>query len=84
MKKLQLDVADLRVDSFEAITDARVRGTVAGNEITIQTCPGRYTCGHTCDPDEFSCNWQETCAGGTCPNSYYPTCIPNCQTGDIC
>jgi hypothetical protein len=82
-KKLQLDLADLRVDSFEAVTGAPAGGTVAGNEITVQTCPRLYTCGDTCDPEAFSCNGQNTCYGGTCPVSYYVTCIPNC-TGDVC
>ena len=81
-KKLQLDLADLRVDSFEAFADAPVGGTVAGNEITVQTCPRLNTCGNTCDPDAFSCNGQNTCYGGTCPDSYYITCIPNCTSID--
>jgi|GEM_PF-1804527 len=83
-KKLQLDLADLRVDSFEAVAETPVRGTVAGAVLTAQTCPRIYTCGNTCDPNAFSCNNQDTCAGGTCPESVYPTCIPNCHTGDIC
>jgi hypothetical protein len=83
-KKLHLDLAGLRVESFEAVAEAPVRGTVAGNAFTVQTCPRIYTCGNTCDPAAFSCNNQETCYGGTCPESVYPTCIPNCHTGDIC
>ena len=83
-KKLHLDLADLRVESFESAAEAPVRGTVAGNAFTQQTCPRIYTCGHTCDLEDLSCNNQNTCYGGTCPVSYYPTCIPNCQTGEIC
>ena len=83
-KKLHLDLGDLRVESFEAVADAPARGTVAGHAFTQQTCPRLNTCGHTCDLNDLSCNNQNTCYGGTCPVSYYPTCIPNCQTGDIC
>ncbi|MFL5384035.1 MAG: hypothetical protein ACJ8GN_16055 [Longimicrobiaceae bacterium] len=82
-KKLQLELADLRVDSFEAAADAPERGTVAGNELTEQSCPRLVTCGNTCDPNAFSCNGQDTCYGGTCPDTYYVTCIPNC-TNQVC
>jgi hypothetical protein len=83
-RKLHLDLADLRVESFESVAETLPRGTVVGNVLTQQTCPRIYTCGNTCYPNAFSCNNQDTCYGGTCPASYYPTCIPNCHTGDIC
>ena len=52
MNKLNLDVAELRVESFEAeAKDQAARGTVRGHEATIDltcydyTCRGYGTCG---------------------------------------
>lgn len=84
MKKLHLDLAELRVESFEAVAGAEGRGTVEANAFTQQTCPRQFTCGHTCDLNDLSCNGQNTCYGPHCPASLYPTCIPVCQTGEIC
>jgi hypothetical protein len=83
MTKLHLDLADLRVESFEAVADAPGRGTVAGNAFTQATCR-QFTCGHTCNLNDQSCNNQNTCYGPQCPASQYPTCFPVCVTGDIC
>jgi hypothetical protein len=84
MKKLHLDLASLCVESFEpAAEDAPSRGTVAARAITAQTCR-QFTCGHTCDVNDLSCNNQNTCYGPQCPASLYPTCVPVCVTGEIC
>ena len=83
MKKLQLDLGDLCVESFEAVAERSAGGTVGARALTQFTCH-QFTCDHTCEPDDLSCNGQNTCYGGTCPNSYYPTCIPNCDTGELC
>ena len=89
MKKLQFDVSDLCVESFEAVAEPPSGGTVAAHNLTQAGCHTQatchqFTCDHTCEPDDLSCNNQNTCYGGTCPDSYYPTCIPLCQTGDLC
>ncbi|HEU0302317.1 MAG TPA: hypothetical protein VFR37_22860 [Longimicrobium sp.] len=84
MKKLKLDTAELRVESFAPVPEPRGNeGTVAAHEFTEATC-NQFTCGHTCDPADLSCNGQFTCYGPRCPLSQYPTCIPVCQTGEIC
>jgi hypothetical protein len=84
MKKLKLDTAKLRVESFAPVPEpAPSAGTVAANEFTEATC-NQFTCGQTCDPAASSCNGQFTCYGPRCPLSQYPTCLPVCHTGDIC
>jgi hypothetical protein len=56
MKKLALNLDELKVSSFEAGSPARGEGTVEGREfLTRQTyCDGQetcyYTCAQTCDP----------------------------------
>ncbi|HEX8906035.1 MAG TPA: hypothetical protein VF771_14400 [Longimicrobiaceae bacterium] len=85
MKKLHLEIAALRVESFEPLAEqGSPRGTVGAREATQQTLCTQYTCGQTCDLNDLSCNNQETCYGGGCPLSQYPTCYPVCRTGDIC
>jgi hypothetical protein len=83
MRKLRMEIGDLHVESFEAVTDLARRGTVEARELTEATC-NQFTCGQTCDPNDFSCNGQVTCYGPRCPASQYPTCDPVCHTGDIC
>ena len=84
MRKLRLEVSELSVESFDPVRDpASRRGTVAAREFTEATC-NQFTCGHTCDVNDFSCNGQLTCYGPRCPASQYPTCFPVCHTGEIC
>jgi hypothetical protein len=81
MKKLKLDIDQLRVDSFGADAGEEGRGTVRGHDFTeLATCNFRHwTCGITC-------NGGSACGGDTsnCPNTYVQTCFPVCTTGDAC
>jgi hypothetical protein len=64
MKKLTLDLDDLKVESFE--TAGTSQGTVFGydpvscptcGQATCSTCQGQYTCDPTCpDTCEFTCS----------------------------
>ena len=49
MKKLKLNVDDLRVEGFEAVAapDADREGTVLGNIATL-ICSEKRSCGHVC------------------------------------
>ena len=69
MKKLKLEMDDLRVDSFEVREGTEERGTVEGRYVTF-TCDA--SCGGTCD----SC--MDTCLN-TCPDSCWNTCA-TCNT----
>ncbi|MBB4637878.1 hypothetical protein [Longimicrobium terrae] len=72
MKKLTLQLDDLRIESFSTTGAPRERGTVVGEEQctcpTACSCPGCPTC-------DASCNG--TC-GGTCDASCYGTCGDTC------
>lgn len=67
MKKLKLQLDDLRVDTFETATVRTETGTVFGEQCscnTVCTCPGCATC-------DASCN-------GTCNASCNGTCGASC------
>lgn len=67
MKKLRLDVKDLRINSFEPATHAGAkRGTVFGQE----TCGTGESCVQSCITDPFG--W--TCDPGICST----TCEAHC------
>jgi hypothetical protein len=81
MKKLKLQMEDLRVDSFDTTSAEKGKGTVFGEQCTCYTqctCPGCPSCGATCP---YTCD-DDTCAGScpapgnTCANTcaYYYTC----------
>ncbi len=80
MKKLKLDLKDLKVESFEAVTLRNIKkGTVAANAPLTEGCPP--TDGQTC-PNTCYNTCANTCAntcGGTCPNN---TCANTCP--DTC
>ncbi|MBB4637879.1 hypothetical protein [Longimicrobium terrae] len=73
MKKLILQLDDLRIESFSTTATPHERGTVVGEEQctcpTACSCPGCPTC-------DASCNG--TC-GGTCDASCYGTCDFTCE-----
>ncbi|HEX5868915.1 MAG TPA: hypothetical protein VFY65_00795 [Longimicrobium sp.] len=68
MKKLKLQMDDLRVDTFDVTQTEKERGTVVGE----QAC--------TCSPDIWTCN--ESCQVGTCEQTCanYPFAQP-CTLG---
>ena len=70
MKKLRLQLEDLRIDSFTTTPMEKERGTVFGEQCTCYTactCPGcpscDASCGGTCASCAASCNG--TCDGCT-------------------
>lgn len=81
MKKLRLQLDDLRIDSFQTSPLDRPDGTVFAEQCTCHTactCPGCPSCGATCP---YTCD-DDTCAlscpapGNTCAYTcnYYETC----------
>ncbi len=56
MKKLKLNLEDLKVESFQTMNDVKKRGTVVGNS------------GETCPPFTYPC---DGCTGFSCPNTCY-------------
>ncbi|HEX6749763.1 MAG TPA: hypothetical protein VF092_20900 [Longimicrobium sp.] len=86
MKKLRLDPESLRVDSFAPRADEDGRGgTVVGHLLltVAETCYRQYTCGKTCF-DAQTCRIECQSGGYACPDTYYVTCIPVCNTGEFC
>jgi hypothetical protein len=83
MKKLTLQLDDLRVDSFATTPAERGSGTVFGEQCTCWTnctCPGCPTCDATCD---LTCGVDcGTFEGYTCENSCQGgySCDPTCET----
>ena len=67
MKKLRLDLSELRVESFDTVPDngAPTRGTAHGHEMSEPPeCSGDvgdFTCGGGCD-----WSWDGTCGAGGC------------------
>jgi hypothetical protein len=83
MRKLNLQLEDLAVESFFATGNVSDRGTVRGmdsvtvDQDTCVTCPATCaTCGATC-PNTCSVTCGSTCA--TCPASCNPA---NCPSAD--
>jgi len=67
MKKLRLEVDDLRIDSFAVDEAEAARGTVAGHNEPAYTASCDGSCVNTCN----SC--VNTCLN-TCPASCWNTC----------
>ena len=72
MRKLKLDLGELRVESFDTARGGR-GGTVRG----LETFVGDTNCG-TCEPD----SWGGTCAVFGCPDT--PNCSQSCETAWGC
>ncbi|HEX5869898.1 MAG TPA: hypothetical protein VFY65_05775 [Longimicrobium sp.] len=89
MRKLRLQLDDLRIDTFDTTAPQRARGTVFGEQCTCWTQCGQNTC-PGCPTCDASCNG--TCAGscnGTCAScdaSCNGTCDWTCDytCGDSC
>ena len=87
MKKLRLQLEDLRIDSFQTTPAEKPKGTVFGEQCTCYTqctCPGCPTCYASCNGScDASCN-------GTCGASCDATCGASCgwtcdnTCGDSC
>ena len=81
MRKLNLHLEDLAVESFSTADGAGARGTVRGldsvtvDQDTCATCPATCaTCGATC-PNTCAVTCGNTCA--TCPVSCDPATCPS-------
>ena len=81
MKKLKLQLEDLRVDGFSTTPPEQGKGTVAAHShwTCIDTCGTMPTCAETCPNtcpftcDDYSCAY-ESC-GGTC---FQSRCVDSC------
>jgi hypothetical protein len=79
MRKLNLNVQELSVESFETSRMAPEKGTVFGHATDAAgTCAGHYTCDGTCDQTcgvVASCELYNSYCGTYvevgCPNSYW-------------
>jgi hypothetical protein len=92
MRKLQLDLDQLTVESFATSDNAEQKGTVVGEQqCTCQTqctCPGCPTCDATCNRGNtcaascaYTCAY--TCDDATCANcSNAATCAYSCNYTD--
>jgi len=78
MRKLKLQLDDLRIDSFDTTPAQQAKGTVFGEQCTCYTqctCPGCPTCDASCNGTcAASCN-------GTCGASCAGTCDLSCDGG---
>jgi hypothetical protein len=90
MRKLKLELHDLRIDSFTTTPMAREKGTVLGEQCTCDTacsCPGCPTCDVSCTDPCGSCTCWASCNGScvaTCGASCYGTCDLSCDEGNTC
>lgn len=86
MRKLQLDLDQLSVDSFDTVAPVEKKGTVFGEQCTCQTactCPGCPTCDHTyCDQDTCPATCPYSCDDMSCGGSCWYTECPG--TGATC
>ncbi len=74
MRRLKLDLKDLKVESFETNSSDRKKGTVLGQSGAGCTLPACTEFDPTCDS---TCLFQPTC-DETCPNTCGNTC-PTCH-----
>lgn len=68
MRKLRLQLDDLRIDSFDTTHAQQAKGTVFGEQCTCYTqctCPGCPSCDESCN--------------GTCDVSCFDTCDVSCD-----
>lgn len=72
MKKIKLDLDDLKVESFDTQPE---EGEVFGYQ--CPTCPPNYTCDATCPSTCATCAGQNTC-DSTCANTCGWTCPDTC------
>lgn len=80
MKKLDLNLDQLAVESFDTGGERLLRGTVRGNDVSDTTCHQRLcTCPsmRTCETDcgDYTCGG-DTCGGATCGSSCVNICPP--------
>ncbi len=78
MKKLKLNLDDLKVESFETTPEQpKPKGTVVGNAEPTELQP----CDYSENPTDCLC----VTYAATCPNTCYNTCASTCSTcGSTC
>lgn len=87
MRKIQLDVGELTVESFETSAEGPVRGTVVAHATQLTVCKGicggsvpfDETCGNTCDSCGDHCTWMPEFTCYTYAIAF-PTECGTCQT----
>ena len=92
MKKLNLHVDDLSVESFQVTSAPAARGTVGGNQYsnttchqdictcpTTDTCPGGPSCDETC-----ACSCDGTCSETATTTTITTTTDDPSRHRDIC
>lgn len=79
MRKLKLELADLRVDSFEVGTPV-ARGTVDARGKETFGCPTGVTCWGTCATCDLTCDTCGATCGGSCNCTLDPTCAATCAS----
>ncbi|HEX8692887.1 MAG TPA: hypothetical protein VF746_10735 [Longimicrobium sp.] len=85
MKKLELKLDDLRVETFEVESDAAERGTVRG---LWDTSGGPFGCGDNCvdfsmTDDEMTCEYSCDCVSNeiACADPTDQTGCASCEVG---
>jgi hypothetical protein len=80
MKKLRLEMEELRVESFQTVQAPREKGTVIGHYLTPQCSgDGGYTCDYSCGGQLGSCAATcETCS----PTQVCGGCLPPPRVSD--
>jgi hypothetical protein len=88
MKKIQLDLAGLTVESFSITDEVRPAGTVIAYVSTWHGCDSVISCRETC---YFASCWDTDCGcvateGSGCDMSYYAACntAASCLADDSC
>ena len=79
MKKLRLEMDELKVESFSTLAGEQERATVEGYAesesvpvacVCVSKDEALYSCAPTCNPNDYSCNGGWSCAGNctaSCP-----------------
>ncbi len=82
MKKLKLNLEDLKVESFETVSRKNKKGTINGN---APTWPNDPTCAEECitaftDPCDTQYNTCDESCGVSCPATCAGSCVgPTCK-----
>jgi len=78
MKKLKLNLDEIKVESFQTVQALINKGTVLGNDEWTVTCPPDTEAG--CATEAATCpnTCVNTCAA-TCPNTCIATCVASCN-----
>lgn len=76
MKKLALNLSELKVESFEITTSSKQTGTIKGNQVNCINTSAIIVASKDCQPTEFENTCGLSC-GGSCLYTCAHTCDPN-------